>query len=213
MTPPIGRDGGPGQPWTVKVARWSARHRWPVFGAWFVLTIGLVAVSTSMGGIKALSATGGPGSGSTTEAARGFQAMNAGGTSATPSETMTVVIASATAKVTDPTFRSTVGEVVARLAAVRATVAGAESPAFDTVTDPYTTPPQSGLYAPDLRAVIVNGRITGDAGGQHDTGQWHIAGDRLCISWSKWLGGQMKCSALTSQNGALVGDGLTIKPI
>jgi hypothetical protein len=58
-----------------------------------------------------------------------------------------------------------------------------------------------------------SGRITGDAGGQHDTGQWHIAGDRLCISWSKWLGGQMKCSALTSQNGALVGDGLTIKRI
>ena len=58
-----------------------------------------------------------------------------------------------------------------------------------------------------------SGRITGDAGGQHDTGQWHIAGDRLCIAWSKWLGGQMKCSALSNQNGALVGDGLTIKRI
>ena len=162
MTAPIGRDDRPGQPWTVKVARWSARHRWPVFGAWFVLTGGLFVVSTAMGGIRALSATGGPGSGSTTEAALGFQAMNAGGTSSSPSETMTVVVASATAKVTDPAFRSTVGQVVARLASVRTTVDGSEGPAFESVTDPYTTPPQSGLYAPDLRAVIVNGRITGD---------------------------------------------------
>src|SRR5664280_1792098 len=148
MTAPIGRDDRPGQPWTVKVARWSARHRWPVFGAWFVLTIGLFVVSTAMGGIRALSATGGPGSGSTTEAALGFQAMNAGGTSSSPSETMTVVVASATAKVTDPAFRLTVGQVVARLAAVRTTVDGSEGPAFESVTDPYTTPPQSGLYAP-----------------------------------------------------------------
>jgi RND superfamily putative drug exporter len=146
----------------VRVARWSARHRWPVFGAWFVLTIGLFVVSTSMGGIKALSATGGPGSGSPTEAVRGNQAMNAGGSSAAPSETMTVVIASGTASVTDPAFRSAVGEVVTRLAAVRATVGGVEGAAFGSVTDPYTTPPASGLYAPDLRAVIVDGRITGD---------------------------------------------------
>jgi hypothetical protein len=53
--------------------------------------------------------------------------------------------------------------VVTRLAAIRATVAGFEGPAFDTVTDPYTTPPQSGRYAPDLEAVVVNGRIAGDA--------------------------------------------------
>ena len=162
MTPPNGRTGQARQPWTVRVARWSARHRWPVFGAWFVLTIGLFVVSTSMGGIKALSATGGPGSGSPTEAVRGNQAMNAGGSSTAPSETMTVVIASGTASVTDPAFRSAVGEVVTRLAAVRATVGGVEGAAFGSVTDPYTTPPASGLYAPDLRAVIVDGRITGD---------------------------------------------------
>jgi len=58
-----------------------------------------------------------------------------------------------------------------------------------------------------------NGRISGDAGTQQDTGHWQIVGDRLCIAWSKWLGGQMKCSALSNQNGALVGDGLTIKRI
>jgi hypothetical protein len=77
-----------------------------------------------------------------------------------------------------------------------------------------------GSYQVAVMAVVSlnvklysNGRITGDTGNQKDTGQWHIAGDRLCIAWSKWLGGQMKCAALTNQNGALVGDGLTIKPI
>ena len=29
------------QPWTVRVASWSARHRWPVFAGWFIVTIGL----------------------------------------------------------------------------------------------------------------------------------------------------------------------------
>lgn len=58
-----------------------------------------------------------------------------------------------------------------------------------------------------------NGRISGDTGGQQDTGHWQVVGDRLCIAWSKWLGGQTKCSTLSGQNGALVGDGLTIKRV
>ncbi|MDE2384253.1 MAG: hypothetical protein KGO53_06510 [Alphaproteobacteria bacterium] len=61
--------------------------------------------------------------------------------------------------------------------------------------------------------LFANGKIVGDTGGQHDTGHWHVAGDRLCISWSKWLGGQMRCSSLSDQNGALIGNGLTIKRI
>ena len=46
------------QPWTVRVALWSARHRWPVFGLWFVLTIGIFVASLGMGGIRAVAATG-----------------------------------------------------------------------------------------------------------------------------------------------------------
>ena len=160
MTSPNGR---PGQPWTVRVARWSARHRWPVFALWFVLTIGLFAASTSMGGIRALSATGGPGNGSETEAVLGYRAMSAKGLSTAPSETMTIVVSSTTTPVTDPAFRSTVGDMVARLTAVQATIDGSAGPAFGSVTDPYSTPPQSGLYAPDMQAVMVTGQITGEA--------------------------------------------------
>src|ERR1035437_7828650 len=41
------------EPWTVKVAVWSARHRWPVLAAWFVLTIGLMLGSVALGGQRA----------------------------------------------------------------------------------------------------------------------------------------------------------------
>ena len=151
----------PSQPWTVRVAGWSARHRWPVFAGWFAVTIGLFVVSQSMGGIRALSVTGGPGAGSPTEAVRGSQAMRSGATDAGASESMTVVVASATVPVTDPAFKATVGDVVARLTAVQATVGGTAGPALAKVLDPFATPPQSGLYAPDGKAVMVTGVIPG----------------------------------------------------
>ena len=48
--PTLGRE-----PWTVKVAVWSARHRYPVFAAWFVLIAGLMFGASAMGGQKAQS--------------------------------------------------------------------------------------------------------------------------------------------------------------
>ncbi len=154
----------PGQPWTVRVALWSARHRWPVFGLWFVLTIGIFVASLGMGGIRAVAATGGL-AGSDTEAARGFQAMGSGAaTSGAPAgETLTVVITSPTVKVTDATFKSAVAAVVQRLAAVSATVNGTTGPAVTALNDPYAAPPAAGLIAPDQEGAIVNGRILGSS--------------------------------------------------
>ncbi len=48
--------GAAGKPLTVRVATWSARHRWPVVAAWFVFTFGLFAASMALGGTKTLSA-------------------------------------------------------------------------------------------------------------------------------------------------------------
>ena len=48
------------EPATVRVAMWSARHRWPVVGLWFAATIGLFIASLSMGGINAGDANGNP---------------------------------------------------------------------------------------------------------------------------------------------------------
>ncbi|HLY14137.1 MAG TPA: MMPL family transporter [Candidatus Limnocylindrales bacterium] len=151
-----------GQPWTVRVALWSARHRWPVFGLWFVLTIGIFVISLGMGGIRAVAATGGL-AGSNTEAARGLQAMNsgAGATGAPSGETLTVVITSPTAKSSEPAFKATVATIVQRLDATSASVDGAAGPALTNVIDPYSAPPAAGLLAPDGAGVIVNARILG----------------------------------------------------
>ena len=40
-------------PATVRIAMWSARHRWPVAALWFLATIGLFVGSLAMGGINA----------------------------------------------------------------------------------------------------------------------------------------------------------------
>ena len=42
------------EPWTVRVAMWSARRRWIVFPLWFVFTIGIFGLSLGAGGIKTL---------------------------------------------------------------------------------------------------------------------------------------------------------------
>ena len=39
-------------PATVRLAVWSARHRWPVFLLWFVATIGLFFASVAGGGTR-----------------------------------------------------------------------------------------------------------------------------------------------------------------
>ena len=57
----MGREVGNGapslgrEPWTVRVAVWSARHRWVVLGAWFVFTLGLMFASVAAGGQRSQS--------------------------------------------------------------------------------------------------------------------------------------------------------------
>ena len=94
-----------GKPATVRIATWSARHRWPVFVLWFVFTIGLFATSVAMGGTKTIQAT--QASSDTTELGIAESTFNASG-SATPHEEFVLVVSSATVPATDPAFRSTV---------------------------------------------------------------------------------------------------------
>ena len=60
------RDGGASPrepPWTVRLAAFSAAHRWPVIGLWFVATIGIFLASIAAGGTaseNAVSDDGGP---------------------------------------------------------------------------------------------------------------------------------------------------------
>ena len=149
-----------GRPWTVRVAAWSAGHRWPVLLGWFALTIGVFALSLSVGGIRTVGATGGP-SGTTTELQHANDVFDGAGT-ADPHETMTIVITSATSHATDASFRSTVQDVLSRLSAATATVNGTTGPAFRQLVDPYQAPAQAGLVAPDQTGVRIEGDIGGD---------------------------------------------------
>jgi RND superfamily putative drug exporter len=149
--------GPAGRPLTVRVATWSARHRWPVVAAWFVFTFGLFATSVAMGGTRTLSQMGG--GPARTESAMADQVFAAAGTR-TPSEDLYLVIRSSTLKTTDPAYRATVADAVARLAA---TADATGHPAVAGLADPYAAPASAGLFSADGTSVRLVGQLTGDA--------------------------------------------------
>ncbi len=151
---------GSREPATVRVAMWSARHRWPVAALWFVVTIGLLLVSLSMGGIKAADADEDPNE-RQLEASEAYDVFNAGGT-IDPFEQVIVVVGGAPGATADPAFKAAIGDVVARLRAASAPLDGVQTPTFDQLTDPFSAPPEAGLVSPDGSTVRIVGRIAGD---------------------------------------------------
>ena len=97
---------------------WSARHRWPVAALWFVATIGLFAISLSMGGINASDANANPNE-QQIEASEAYDVFNAGGTN-DPFEQVLVVVGGAPGATADPAFKAAVGDLVAALHGPRA---------------------------------------------------------------------------------------------
>jgi uncharacterized membrane protein YdfJ with MMPL/SSD domain len=148
------------EPWTVRVATWSARHRGPVFVLWFVATIGLFVGSMAVGGIRALDASGNPNQ-RQVEAQTAYDVFNAGGKSA-PSESFVVVVEGGPGAATDPTFRARVSKLAGDLAAASVDVGGVATPTFDQLVDPFKAPPALGLISADGTTVRIVGRIPGD---------------------------------------------------
>ena len=95
------------EPATVRIAMWSARHRWPVVGLWFVAAIGLFAVSLAMGGIDAGDPNGNPDD-QKLEANAAIALFTAGGKN-DPYEQFLVVIDGGPGAVSDPEFQAAVG--------------------------------------------------------------------------------------------------------
>src|SRR4051794_41948462 len=77
-------------PWTVRVATWSARHRWPVFLLWFVATFGLLGASFAAGGISTLDVNVDP-NGPHLESETAYDVLGAG-EPVVPSERLVVVL-------------------------------------------------------------------------------------------------------------------------
>jgi RND superfamily putative drug exporter len=149
------------EPATVRVAMWSARHRWPVIVVWFIATIGLFVASQSMGGIKALDANTDPNE-QKLEASEAYTVFNAGGTN-DPYEQLIVVIGGAPGAATgDPAFQATVHDVVTKLQATHADYEGADTKAFSQLADPFQSPPALGLVSADGSTVRIIGRVDGE---------------------------------------------------
>ena len=158
VTPPSQHTGR--EPATVRIAMWSARHRWPVAALWFVATIGLFAISLSMGGINASDANANPNE-QQIEASKAYDVFNAGGTN-DPFEQVIVVVGGAPGATADPAFKTAVGDLVTALHGSGAPLDGAQTPTFSQLADPFAAPPSAGLVSPDGSTVRIVGRIDGD---------------------------------------------------
>ena len=147
-------------PWTVRVAAWSARHRWLVFVLWFAGTLGTLGAGFAAGGIYALDVNDDP-NGPKLESETAYDVLGAGEPIA-PSERLVVVIDGGTAAAPDPAFQAAVHDLVADMTAARATVDGADQPTFDSVIDPFLVPPEAGVISPDGSTVQVVGNVPGE---------------------------------------------------
>ena len=159
VTPPSQHTGR--EPATVRIAMWSARHRWPVAALWFVATIGLFAISLSMGGINASDANANPNE-QQIEASKAYDVFNAGGTN-DPFEQVIVVVGGAPGATADPAFKTAVGDLVtaaATVAAPRSTAPRHRPSASSPIRSRRR--PSAGLVSPDGSTVRIVGRIDGD---------------------------------------------------
>ena len=149
-------------PLTVRIATWSARHRWPVFVLWFAATFGILAGSFAAGGISTLDVNDDP-NGPKLESETAYDVLGAGEPVA-PSERLVVVISGAADAARDPAFQQAVRQLAIDLTAARATVDGVEQPTFDSVVDPLSLPPAqaAGVISPDGSTVQVVGNIPGE---------------------------------------------------
>ncbi len=158
MTEPLNTPNG--EPATVRVAMWSARHRWPVVGLWFVATIGLFVISLAMGGVNAGDPNGNPND-RKLEASEALDVFNAGGTN-DPYEQFLVVIRGGPGATSDPAFKSAVGDLVVALRGSRVTIDGTATPTFDQILNPFEVPPAAGLVSADGTTVRLVTRVPGD---------------------------------------------------
>jgi hypothetical protein len=140
------------EPWTVRVAMWSARHRWPVFALWFVLSIGLFVASIAAGGTRTAEAVDSNGQDETTfESQQAYDVFSASGTADTTHQTL-FILGTSTGSIDDPAATASLDDVLAKLGAQTSTVDGASVPTFANVVDPRLAPAEAGLVSPDRTA-------------------------------------------------------------
>ena len=150
-------------PWTVRVAGWSARHRWPVFVLWFVGTFGIFALECRRGRHATRAAAVSNDQSSRFESARAYEVFGAGtGPVETPSQQLLLVVGAKDGTVDDPATAAAITDVVTRLGALQSTVDGTTVPTVDQLVDPLTAPATAELVSPDRTTVRIPSRVVGE---------------------------------------------------
>jgi len=153
-----------GQPWTVRVAVWSAHHRWPVVALWFVLTIGLFAASIAAGGTRSADAVASDEREEEAyESARAFDVFGVSGTTV-ERHIFVLLVGDPARTVDDPAYGADLDDILARMAALTATVDGTSGPVFTNIVDPRLAPPEVALVSPDRTTVRISAEIPGEQG-------------------------------------------------
>ena len=155
---------------TVRLALWSAHHRWPVLGLWFLFCFGMIAASAAAGGQRDLSITQrSQGAG---EAQTGYAVFaDASGPNAASTQPFYLVVESKSGPLDTPANRVAISVMVASLSAAKATVGGTSVPVFyadsatgaPPVVDPYAVPAAASgaVLSPDGTSALVVGHVAG----------------------------------------------------
>jgi uncharacterized membrane protein YdfJ with MMPL/SSD domain len=167
--PELGRE-----PWTVRVAVWSARHRWPVLAGWFVLTIGLMFANVALGGQRSQSIMD---KGKTIgDSQTGWNAFDDAGTkSDVTTESLYLIVENPSGALDTPVNRAAIADMTGRLTALTVAIGGAQTPVFyadaksqlPPVVDPFALAAVAPDQAPDVLSAdgttaIVTARVSGN---------------------------------------------------
>ena len=144
------------------MAAWSARHRWPVVGLWFLLTIGLFVGSLAIGGTRTADAVSNDRSDDQVfESRKAFDVFEASGTTEEPHQFL-LIVNTPTGTIDDQAATSALDDIVGRMNDLTATVDDSEAPVFENVVDPRVAPPAAGLVSADRTTVRIPAQVPGD---------------------------------------------------
>jgi len=161
-----------GEPATVRLALWSAHHRWLVLLAWLLFCVGLMIASVALGGQRNQSITQNNQSVGESQAGADALAAGSGGGTTLTTQPFYLVIESKSGPLDTSANRAAISALVAILNAATAPINGVATPIFyaeptsklPAVLDPYTIPaPQNvAVLSADGSAALIAAVISGD---------------------------------------------------
>jgi putative drug exporter of the RND superfamily len=147
------------QPATIRIAVWSAHHKWLVVVLWFSFTFGLFATGQIMG-TKTRTLTNEADVYPALEASKGWHVFNADGSQPVP-QSLIVVVSHPSLKTDTPEFKTVVTGLTAKFRQMTYRENGQNLPLFGQIADAYSLPLPI-LNAKDGSATRLIAIVSGD---------------------------------------------------